>query len=232
MRPGRKNDGLPAKTASHSAARTVLTVNYFITGTDTAVGKTYVASLLTRALRTAGFDTVALKPICCGSRDDVEALCAASDNELSADASNPVWFQNPVAPLVAARMENRDLDLAALATWFAHHRNRRRSLLVEGAGGWLVPLTPQATVADLAALFALPVLLVVANRLGCLNHTLLTIESIRAHGLDCRGIVLNTLPGNPNAATETNRRTLEEICDVPILFHISPDQRKIELAVA
>jgi dethiobiotin synthetase len=232
MRPDRKNDGLPAKTASHSAARTVPTVNYFITGTDTAVGKTYVASLLTRALRTAGFDTVALKPICCGSRDDVEALCAASDNELSADASNPVWFQNPVAPLVAARMENRELDLAALATWFAHHRNRRRSLLVEGAGGWLVPLTPQATVADLAALFALPVLLVVANRLGCLNHTLLTIESIRAHGLDCRGIVLNTLPGNPNAATETNRRTLEEICDVPILFHISPDQRKIELAVA
>ena len=232
MRSGRKNDGLPAKTASHSAARTVPTVNYFITGTDTAVGKTYVASLLTRALRTAGFDTVALKPICCGSRDDVEALCAASDNELSADASNPVWFQNPVAPLVAARMENRDLDLAALATWFAHHRNRRRSLLVEGAGGWLVPLTPQATVADLAALFALPVLLVVANRLGCLNHTLLTIESIRAHGLVCRGIVLNTLPGNPNAATETNRRTLEEICDVPILFHISPDQRKIELAVA
>ena len=207
-------------------------MNYFITGTDTAVGKTYVASLLTRALRTAGFDTVALKPICCGSRDDVEALCAASDNELSADASNPVWFQNPVAPLVAARMENRDLDLAALATWFAHHRNRRRSLLVEGAGGWLVPLTPQATVADLAALFGLPVLLVVANRLGCLNHTLLTIESIRAHGLDCRGIVLNTLPGNPNAATETNRRTLEEICDVPILFDISPNQRKIELAVA
>jgi len=223
---------LPAKTAPHSAARTVLTVNYFITGTDTAVGKTYVASLLTRALRTVGFDTVALKPICCGSRDDVEALCAASDNELSADACNPVWFQNPVAPLVAARMENRDLDLAALATWFAHHRNRRRSLLVEGAGGWLVPLTPQATVADLAALFALPVLLVVANRLGCLNHTLLTIESVRAHGLDCRGIVLNTLPGNPNAATETNRRTLEEICDVPILFDISPDQRKIELAVA
>jgi dethiobiotin synthetase len=227
---------LPAKTAQPSVARTgfslVLTVNYFITGTDTAVGKTYVASLLTRALRRAGFDTVALKPICCGSRDDVEALCAASDNELSAEASNPVWFQTPVAPLVAARMENRDLDLAALAAWFAHHRKRRRSLLVEGAGGWLVPLTTQATVADLAALFALPILLVVANRLGCLNHTLLTIESIRAHGLDCRGIVLNTLPGNPNAATQTNRRTLEEICDVPILFDINPDQPKIELAVA
>ncbi len=207
-------------------------MNYFITGTDTAVGKTYVASLLTRALRRAGFDTVALKPICCGSRDDVEALCAASDKELSADNSNPLWFQSPVAPLVAARLENRDLDLEALGAWFERHRKRRRSLLVEGAGGWLVPLTPNATVANLAALFGLPVLLVVANRLGCLNHTLLTIESIRARGLDCRGIVLNTLPGNPNAATETNKRTLEEVCDVPILFDIRPGQRAVELAVA
>jgi dethiobiotin synthetase len=207
-------------------------MNYFITGTDTAVGKTYVASLLTRALRRAGFDTVALKPICCGSRDDVEALCAASDNELSVETSNPFWFQTPAAPLVAARLENRDLDLQALAAWFERHRNRRRSLLVEGAGGWLVPLTPQAMVADLAALFGLPVLLVVANRLGCLNHTFLTVESIRARGLDCRGIVLNTLPGNLNAATETNKRTMEEICDVPILFDIGPDQRAIELAVA
>jgi dethiobiotin synthetase len=214
------------------AAFNCLPMNYFITGTDTTVGKTYVASLLTRALRRAGFDTVALKPICCGSRDDVEALCAASDNELSVETSNPFWFQTPVAPLVAARLENRDLDLQALAAWFERHRNRRRSLLVEGAGGWLVPIAPQATVADLAALFGLPVLLVVANRLGCLNHTLLTVESIRAHGLDCRGIVLNTLPGNLNAATETNKRTMEEICDVPILFDIGPDQRRIELAVA
>ena len=207
-------------------------MNYFVTGTDTHVGKTYVASLLTRALRRAGFDTVALKPICCGSREDVEALCAAADNELSPDSCNPIWLQTPVAPLVAARIENRELDLSALAAWFEHHRKRRRSLLIEGAGGWLVPLTPQGTVADLAALFGLPVLLVVANRLGCLNHTLLTIESIRARSLECRGIALNTLPGTPNAAMQTNRRTLEEICDVPILFDIGSDQRRIDLAVA
>jgi len=207
-------------------------MNYFITGTDTAVGKTYFASLLTRGLRSAGFDTVALKPICCGSRDDVDALCAASDNELSADASNPLWFQTRAAPLVAARLENRELDLPALEKWFERHRSRRRSLLIEGAGGWLVPLTPKSTVADLAALFGLPVLLVVANRLGCLNHTLLTIESIRAHGHHCRGIVFNSMPGNPSVATETNKRTLEEVCDVPILFNIGPDQQSIELAVA
>ncbi len=207
-------------------------MNYFITGTDTAVGKTYVAALLTRGLRRAGFDTVALKPICCGPRDDVDILCAASGNELSADATNPIWLQTPVAPLVAARLENRELDLAQLDKWFQHHRARRRSLLIEGVGGWLVPLTPNSRVADLAAVFGLPVLLVVANRLGCLNHTLLTIESIRAHGHECRGIVLNSLPGVSNVATETNKRALQEVCDVPILFDIESGQQSIELAVA
>ncbi len=207
-------------------------MNYFITGTDTAVGKTYVAALLTRGLRRAGFDTVALKPICCGSREDVDILCAASDQELSPDATNPIWLQAPVAPLVAAQMEERELDLAELEQWFRRHRARRRSLLVEGAGGWLVPVAPRATIADLAALFGLPVLLVVANRLGCLNHTLLTIESIRARGQECRGIVLNTLPGVPSVATQTNKRTLQEVCDVPILFEITCGQQSLELAVA
>jgi dethiobiotin synthetase len=75
-------------------------------------------------------------------------------------------------------------------------------------------------------------LLVISNRLGCLNHTLLTIECIRARGLSCRGLVLNTLPGLQTEATKSNRQALEEICDVPILFDIHPDQKEIELAVA
>jgi dethiobiotin synthetase len=207
-------------------------MNYFITGTDTAVGKTYIAALLTRALRRAGLDTVALKPICCGSRDDVDALCDASENELSADATNPIWLASPVAPLVAARLEKRELNIGELDGWFRHHRSRRRSLLVEGVGGWLTPVTAKLGAADVAALFKLPVLLVIANRLGCLNHTLLTIESIRAHGQECGGLILNSLPGVASVATETNRRALEEICDVPILFEIAIDQRSIELAVA
>jgi dethiobiotin synthetase len=207
-------------------------MNYFVTGTDTAVGKTYVTSLLTRALRRAGLDTVALKPICCGSREDVDALCEESQNEISPDACNPIWLQTPVAPLVAARKEQRELDLESLMPWFIHHRSRRRSLLIEGVGGWLVPLSARTTVADLAKLFGLPILLVISNRLGCLNHTLLTIESIRARGLSCRGLVLNTLPGLQTEATKSNRQALEEICDVPILFDIHPDQKEIELAVA
>jgi dethiobiotin synthetase len=207
-------------------------VNYFITGTDTAVGKTYVAALLTRALRRAGLDTIALKPICCGARDDVDALCDASENELSAEATNPIWLASPLAPLVAARLENRKLDIGELDGWFRHHRSRRRSLLVEGVGGWLTPVTAELTGADVAALFKLPILLVVANRLGCLNHTLLTLESIRAHGQECRGLILNSMPGLSGLATETNKAALQEVSDVPILFEIATDQRSIELAVA
>ena len=207
-------------------------MNYFVTGTDTGAGKTYVTVLLTRALRRAGFDTVVLKPVCCGARDDVAALCAAADDDLSHEAANPLWFRTPVAPLLAARIDGGEVDLPVLGRWFEHHRARRRSVLVEGAGGWLVPLTPNATVADLAVLFGLPVLLVVANRLGCLNHMLLTIESIRSHGLSCAGIALNTLPGEPSPASETNRSLIQEICDVPILFDIRPGQQDLELAVA
>ena len=92
--------------SSACAEAVIAAVNYFITGTDTAVGKTHVAALLTRALRRAGLDTVALKPICCGARDDVDALCDASDNELSPTQQTDLACLT-LAPLVAARLENR-----------------------------------------------------------------------------------------------------------------------------
>ncbi len=207
-------------------------MNFFITGTDTGVGKTYFTALLTRSLRKAGFDTVALKPICCGSRDDVAALAQAADHELSANVINPVWLPEPAAPYVAAREAGESIDLDALEKWFGPIHRHHRSVLVEGAGGWLVPLTKELMVADLAVRFGLPVLVVVANKLGCLNHTLLTVESIRARGLTCGGLVLNHLDSNPSLATETNGAILREICDVPILFEVHPGQTEIELAVA
>ncbi len=202
-------------------------MNYFVTGTDTSVGKTYVTALLARSLRQTGLDTVALKPACCGSREDVEILGKACDDVLLPDEINPWWFQAPAAPLVAARLENREIDFAALETWFLKLRGQYRSLLIEGAGGWLVPLAPGKSVADLAVLFNLPVLVVVANRLGCLNHTLLTVESIRAHGLQCAGLVLNTLSDEQSVATETNKRMLEECCEAPVLWEIAPGQDRV-----
>jgi dethiobiotin synthetase len=200
-------------------------MNLFITGTDTNAGKTFVTALLTRALRSRGFETIALKPLCSGERSDVEILQAASDHLLSLDETNPVWLREPAAPLVAARLENRPLSLDALKDWFHNLSQKHPSLLVEGAGGWLVPITDRETIADLAARLSLPVILVVANRLGCINHTLLTLESIRARGLHCPGIILNTLTHAPDMATRTNREILEQ--HTPILLEIHPSQLEI-----
>ena len=200
-------------------------MNLFITGTDTNAGKTFVTALLTRALRARGFETIALKPLCSGERSDVEILQAASDHRLTLDETNPIWLREPAAPLVAARLENRTLSLDPLVAWFRNLSHKHQSLLVEGAGGWLVPITPKATIADFAARLSLPVVVVVANRLGCINHTLLTLESIRARGLHCPGIVLNTFSTSDDIATRTNREILEQ--NTPILLEVHPGQTEI-----
>lgn len=200
-------------------------MNLFITGTDTNAGKTFVTALLTRALRGRGFETIALKPLCSGERSDVEILQAASDHHLTLDETNPIWLREPAAPLVAVRLENRTLSLDALEAWFRNLSEKHSSLLVEGAGGWLVPITPTETIADLAARLSLPVVVVVANRLGCINHTLLTLESIRARGLHCPGIVLNTFSTSDDIATRTNREILEQ--HTSILLEIHPSQTEI-----
>lgn len=200
-------------------------MNFFITGTDTNAGKTFCTALLTRALRGKGFETIALKPLCSGEREDVEILRSVSDNALSNDETNPVWLKAPAAPVVAARLENRTITLDSLDAWFHTLSRKHPSLLVEGAGGWLVPITKTETIADLAARLSLPVILVVANRLGCINHTLLTLESIRARGLRCPGIILNNLAANPDIATRTNREILEQ--HTQILLEVHPGQTEI-----
>lgn len=205
-------------------------MNYFVTGTDTGVGKTFVTALLTRAARLAGLDTLALKPVCCGSREDVHILRAAADGQISPEDVNPLFFKLPVSPIAVSKKKRLPVEIESLAPWFLAHRAQRQSLLVEGAGGWLMPLSATQTMADVAVLFQLPVLLVVANRLGCLNHTLLTIESIRARGLECAGLVLNNREKPSSLASKTNREALGEVCDVPILFEVKSGQQTLELA--
>ena len=204
----------------------------FFTGTDTAVGKTFVTSLLARALRAAGRDTVALKPLCSGDRADAEILRAACGNELTLDEVNPFWFQAPVAPLVASRMEGRKVSIPSLTGWFHNVSAGRKSVLVEGAGGWLTPVADGATIADLCAALELPIVVVVANRLGCVNHALLTIGSIRDRGLECGGIILNTIRTLPDEAARTKRALLEEFSGVPILLEIAPGQNETALPAA
>ncbi len=208
-------------------------MNFFITGTDTDVGKTFVTALLTRSLRRAGCDTVAMKPVSCGEPEDSRALRAAAENELSLSEVTPVSYAPPLAPIEAARLEGRTFDPSEILTTFHRLHRSHRSLLVEGVGGWLVPLSPGYSSADLAKAMNLPVLLVVRNRLGSINHTLLTLESIRHHGLTCGGIVLNNHPSDiADSSREGNRRLIPELTNIPLLFEISPGQSELELAVA
>jgi dethiobiotin synthetase len=200
-------------------------MNLFLTGTDTGVGKTFTTALLTSALREAGLGTIALKPLCSGERSDVEILRAASGNTLSLDETNPIWLQAPAAPLVAAQLENRTLSLDPLIDWFRKLSSKHSSLLVEGAGGWLVPVTDTETLADLAVRLGLPVIPVVANRLGCINHTLLTLESIRTRSLPCPGIILNHLTPAADIAQRTNAQILAR--HTQILLEIHPGQTQI-----
>ena len=189
----------------------------FVTGTDTGVGKTHLTARLVAALRSQGFDTIALKPVCCGTREDAEILREANGGELSLDEINPVWLHQPLAPAVAAADNPPQLD--ALEAWFQRVTAGRRSVLVEGAGGWMVPLAPGKTMADLAVRLRLPVTIVVANRLGCLNHALLTLASIRSYGLECPGFLLNDVRTAPDdLSPATNRQALEKASGLPVLL--------------
>ena len=208
-------------------------MNFFITGTDTDSGKTFVTALLTRSLRRAGFDTVAMKPVSCGEPGDTMLLGEAGDWTLTPREVTPVSYSAPLAPIEAARLEGRDFQPSDILPTFGRLRRTHASLLIEGIGGWLVPLSGTYTSADLAKELALPVLLVVRNRLGVLNHALLTLESISGHGLTCGGIVLNNHPSDAaDPAAEGNRRLLPMLTKVPILFEIEPNQATLDLTVA
>ncbi|MEX1118805.1 MAG: dethiobiotin synthase [Terrimicrobiaceae bacterium] len=203
----------------------------FIAGTDTGVGKTFFAALLTRALRASGLDTVALKPVCCGDRDDARILWEACEGVLSLDEINPIWLSDPLAPLQAARQTGQMITREELVSWFQKVSVGRQSVLVEGAGGWAVPVAPGLSMADLAVSFNLPVVVVVPNRLGCLNHTLLTVAAIRSTGLPTIGLVLNS-SFSKDPSTVSNRALLEELTGLPILFELTPSQSELVLDVA
>lgn len=163
----------------------------FIAGTDTGVGKTWVTTRWLRCLRESGIDAVGMKPVECGGRDDAIAIQEAGDGVATLDEINPVPLPEPLAPAAIDGAPRIDFDeiLASFDLLSTLHF----PVLVEGAGGWLVPLDRERTMADLAVALRLPVVLVAANRLGVLNHTLLTVRAIVDAGLECRAVFLNDL---------------------------------------
>lgn len=199
--------------------------DFFVTGTDTGVGKTLVSAALLRAAGARGWRSIGLKPVAAGAvlrdgrpvNDDALLLQASASVALDYAHVNPVLLKKAIAPHLAAAEEGVQIDAAALA---AHCHDIARLehdlLLVEGAGGWLVPLNDRETLADLACTLGWPVILVVGMRLGCLNHALLSAAAIRAGGLTLAGWVANTLDPAMDAL-DANIAALDERLGAPRL---------------
>ncbi|HEY5793163.1 MAG TPA: dethiobiotin synthase [Chthoniobacterales bacterium] len=170
-------------------------MRFFVTATDTEAGKTYVSALLARRLRAGGRNVAALKPISCGGREDAEALRDAADAGLTLEEINPVHFELPAAPLVAGKV-----DLVSLVRQIRGIDARVEALVVEGIGGWLVPLTQAEFVEDLAIRLGYPVVVVAGCRLGAINHTLLTVRQVEQSGLPLAGVILNHFSAAPDSA--------------------------------
>lgn len=189
----------------------------FITGTDTGVGKTYLTSLLTRSLRSQGLPAIALKPVASGDRSDANKLSEAMGTGLPLTKINPIHFAAPLAPYAAGLLENRPFPWDILRShWKEITGHHAGPFLVEGVGGWRVPLDSTHTVREWALELGLPVLVVCRASLGTLNHTLLTVDSIRQTGLSVAGIVMNFHAAAEDDATRTNPGILEEWSKLPV----------------
>jgi len=205
-----------------------MSVAYFITGTDTDVGKTTVAAGLLHAARQSGLSTAAGKPVASGCsvvpeglrNADALALMAECSVPLTYDEINPVAFEPPIAPHLAAREAGVALTVQSLLKPMRHVLGKNADFtLIEGAGGWRVPLADQSNLSDLAAALQLPVILVVGVRLGCINHALLTAEAIAQDGLQLAGWVANIIDAK-TSRLEENLATLAERLPAPCLGRV------------
>jgi dethiobiotin synthetase len=207
---------------------------FLVTGTDTGVGKTLVAAALLRAFGGAGKSCVGMKPVAAGAEQglwqDVEMLCAASTVQAPRLQVNPYAFEPPVAPHIAAELAGREIRIAEILAAHARLAKLAEVVVVEGAGGFVIPLNARETSADLARALGAPVILVVGMRLGCLNHALLTRGAIGQAGLAFAGWVANCVQPDMEQL-ERNVESLRQRLDAPLLARI-PYRRGITPADA
>ena len=184
-------------------------MNYFIAGTDTGVGKTTVASGLLLAFAQRGHRAAGMKPVAAGysadrlTNDDAELLRICSVAGLRYQDVNPYLLKAPTSPHIAARLEHQTIEWPPIADAFAKIRAAAEVILVEGVGGWYVPLSPELMSADIPKRLDLPTILVAGIRLGAINHTLLTAQAIRADGCYCCGWIANIVDPHYGYARET-----------------------------
>jgi dethiobiotin synthetase len=210
-----------------------LNTGLFITGTDTGVGKTHVTAALLSELRRRGARAAAFKPIACGAggRHDAEIYAAIMKHEQPLDVINPIYLRRPLAPSVAARLEHKRIDFRRIRECYGQLASSYSIVLVEGAGGLLVPIRSNYFVADLARSLKLPVLVVARLGLGTINHSLLTVHQARELGLTVRGLILNdTVGGRRDQAARTNIKTVPELCETPLLGVMPNGTRGREVA--
>jgi dethiobiotin synthetase len=202
-----------------------MTRGWFVTGTDTGVGKSRVSAALLHALARQGLRAVGMKPVAAGAErdaaghwvnDDVLTLRAASNVAVPPEDDNPVCLPDAVSPHIAALRAGQAIELPAIVAAYGRLAAQADAVVVEGAGGFLVPLSDTLTGADLAAALGLPVILVVGLRLGCLNHALLTRDAIHQRGLPLAGWIANRLDATMPEA-EANIDYLRRQLAAPLL---------------
>lgn len=201
---------------------------FFITGTDTDVGKTYIAEALVRYFVQQGKATIGMKPVSAGCtlvndellNDDVRALMAASNVHAPLQLINPFAFEPAIAPHIAAEQAGVVVSIAKIQQAFDALKSKADVVIVEGAGGFRVPINREQTMADLAVQLNLPIIMVVGVRLGCINHALMTAGSIRAAGLHLAGWVANRIDPEMSAIEE-NIATLKAMIKAPCLADVA-----------
>jgi len=197
----------------------------FVTGTDTGVGKTVVAAGLALVLRDAGFDVGVMKPVVTGCRsrrgkfvsEDVEYLVSACGCDDERDLVSPYMLREPLAPEVAAGLQNVRIDIRKIIRAFGALRRRHDVLIVEGAGGLFVPIKPKYFMIELVTAMSVPLIVVARPGLGTINHTLLSCEVARAREIDVVGVVINNYAERPSLAERTNPDVLRRYARAPLL---------------
>lgn len=206
------------------AFKTMTMNSYFITGTDTGCGKTEISRGLMQLLQNQGKQVLGMKPVASGAEltpeglrnEDALKLQAQGSLELPYSAINPFAYEPPIAPHLAAAQAGEVIDLNLIVAHYTALASQADSVIVEGVGGWRVPLNDTQAVSDLAAMLDLPVILVVGLKLGCINHALLSVESVLASGANLVGWVGNQVEREMLVLDE-NVETLKGVVRVPCL---------------